>query len=293
MKKLSSLICLILAALLLVLHVCAEETAPVEDSVTISEEIRTSLNLEAGDTVLRIYQFDRDFRLSGFPKYRNIDKVLAHAEELSIRGYFFVTDATGETKAYTHFGDRLVGADYVSEKDSPWVDFHLNGRAEAIIKKVSADIVVENIYFLRYDHMAAVYYKTNLGEYVYFVFSTRPASTEPDAQCKEEYLMRLDHFLQLQEAIYYHRFLWQNAEYVIPEVRYPAPTPKNLRVDLSVYEFASPDFAPDAAYTTYYSPGKFIAIGSVVLLVGLIVCRLFIRNRRKNRITKEEMVNRI
>lgn len=293
MKKVCCLLCLSLMLMTMILPVSAKQKTNAEDSIVISEDVLASLNLEAGDTVLRVYQFDRDFQLSGFPQYRNMDQVLAHADELSIRNYYFVTSPAGETKAYTHFGDRVVGAEYDPDKDSKWVDFHRNGRAEAIIKKVSANIVVENIYYLRYDSMAAVYYKTNLGEYVYFVFDSHPAHTEPDAQGGEEYLMRLDRFLQLQEAIYYHWSLGEDAHYVIPEARYPAPTPKNLRIDLSVYEFASPDFDPDAAYTTYYTPGKFIAIGSLVLLTALVICRILICNHRKRRKREDISVNRL
>lgn len=275
MKKLCSLLCLIPAALLLVLPVCAEETAPAEDSVTISENILSCLDESEVDTVFRVYDMNDGY--AGFVKYGDIDGVIANTTAPQLRIFYFVKTKQGETSTYTYDGTELLKTGYHPDWGAWWFGAH-SEKTETVIRKVASDIVVENVYYL-WDDSLCIYYKTNLGDYVYVFMDPK------------EYLMALDPFLSLQREL---GDLLRKYSFMSEMVGCSHESwTRGLQVDLSPYDITSPHFDPRAPLKINSKPGKFIAIGSFVLLVVLIVCRLFIRNRRKNRITKEEMVNRI
>lgn len=275
MKKVYCLICLILMFLSLVLPVGAEETAHAEDSVTISGEILSCLDMETVDTVFCVY--DMNDRYAGFVTYGDIDSVLANTAEPQLRIYYFVKNKQGETASYTYDGTRLSKTQYHSGWGSGWYGVH-GEKAESVIKRIADDIVVENVYYLWYDSWSAVYYKTNLGDYVY-------------VRAGKEYLMGLDQFLALQSELHdqWIKFKdWRDMDNMPAQIKI-----SELRVDLSPYDITSPDFDPHAPFKTNFKPGKFIAIGSLVLLIALIVGRFLIRGHRKYREKKERMAFRI
>ncbi len=276
MKKVCSLICLILTLLSLALPVGAEESAPAEDSVTISDEILSCLDMETVDSVFRVYDITDGY--AGFVTYGDIDGVLANTTDPQLRIYYFVKSKQGETASYTYDGTRLSKTQYHSGWGSGWYGVH-DEKAESVIKKIADDIVVENIYYLWYDSGFAVYYKTNLGDYAYVRTG------------KMEYLMGLEQFLALQCELHdqWIKFKdWRDMDNMPAQIKIG-----QLRVDLSPYDITSPDFNPHAPLKTHFKPGKFIAIGSFVLLIALIVGRFLIRGHRKYREKKERMASRI
>lgn len=275
MKRVCSLICLLFLMLAMVLPVNAEETAKSEDSVTIPEDVLACLDIETVDTVFRVYDITDGY--AGFVTYGDIDGVLANTTEPQLRIYYFVKNKQGETASYTYDGTRLSKTQYHSGWGSGWYNVH-SERAIAVIKQITEDIVVENIYYLWYENWSAVYYKTNLGDYVY-------------VRAGKEYLMGLDQFLALQSELHdqWIKFKdWRDMDNMPAQIKI-----SELRVDLSPYDITSPDFDPYAPLKTNFKPGKFIAIGSFVLFIALVVGRFLIRGHGKYREKKERMSSRI
>lgn len=281
MKRVCSLICLLFLMLAMVLPVNAEETAKSEDSVTIPEDILACLDMETVDTVFRVYAFTDSFL--GFATYDDIDGVLANAAESQLQIYYFVQDKQREAASYTYDGAKLIQTGNQFGWMSDWFAIH-NEQTETILEKVSADIAVENVYYLRYsgwsDSWSAVYYKTNLGDYVYIRSE------------QKDYLMRVDQFVVMQNVMLdRYELIWDRLAGMLgPGI---VVTPESAPVDLSPYDITSPDFDPHAPLKTNFKPGKFIAIGSFVLFIALVVGRFLIRGHGKYREKKERMASRI
>lgn len=274
-EKIGGLICLILMLLPMALPVSAEESAKAEDSVTIPEDILSCLDESEVDTVFRVYIINDSY--SRFVTYGDIDGVLANTPESQLGIYYFVKTKQGETNSYTYDGTDLVKTDYSPDWGSEWFAFH-SEKTETIIKKVASDIVVKNVYYLRSDG-SCVYYKTNMGDYVYVLMDHK------------EYLMALEPFLSLQEELrdLLRKYSFRGAMIGCS----PEPFTRGLQVDLSPYDITSPNFDPHAPLKTTFKPGKFIAIGSFLLLIALVVGRFLIRGHRKNRATKHKLANQI
>ena len=274
MKKICSLICLVMVLLSMALPVAAEECH--EDSVTISEDILACLDEETVDTVFRVYRFDDGY--DSFVKYTDMDQVLANVKEPELRCFYSVKNKKGEITLYTYDRNRLVDTGYRWGAEL----FDLHGKkANDLIRMVDADIVVEQIYYMWHNaDMFAIYYETDLGDYVYVWMD------------EKEYLMALEPFLLLQEELdelLRKRSFAYNNWVGCPD----EPWTRGLQVDLTPYDITSPDFNPHASLKTNFKPGKFIAIGLPVLLVALIVGRFLIRGKWKYWVSKDNVIRRI
>lgn len=260
----------------MVVSVSAEECR--EDSVTIPEEILACLDGEDIDTIFCVYQFQTGQFLSysyeDFAFHGDVDSILANSTEPKLRRYYYVTDKAGETAVYTYDGESL---NQRSSQSDAWYRMYTE-QAENTIRTIDAGIVVENFYYLSYPDWTAIYYKTNLGDYVYVL-------------CKSgEYLMARKPFLALQEELYELSVKyrdWRDMDNAPRQVKFT-----EIKADLSPYAVNSPDFDPHAPFKTNLKPGKFIAISSFLLLIGLVVCRFVIRGHWKNRQTKRKVVHR-
>lgn len=273
-KKAGSFLCLLVAILAMPLLVTAEEIPEKEDSRTISQDILSCFDEETVDTVFRGYDIHYNYDL--FSQYGDMDEALANLPAQQVKIYYFAKNKKGDTVCYTYDGSGLTDTGYTW--GALWSEF-LDEKADALIQMVDANIVVENIYYFRYGNWYAIYYKTNLGDYVYF--------TPEEA----EYLMGLAQFTalgsELKDLVTKYKVLSDMVGCS------PMSLASQLHVDLSPYDITSPDFDPNAPFVTLFKPGKFIAIGSAVLLVTLIVCRYLIRGHRKYREKKERMASRI
>ena len=275
MKKVCCLICFMLLLLSMTLPVGAKENAKIEDSLTIPEDVLACLDADTIDTVFCVYLFGDEFArctYEGFVRYGDIDSILANTGP-ELQRCYFVKDKDGETTVYTYDGKSL-SPKYMGL--GSWFNFH-GEKAESIIQTIDAGIVVENIYYLWYYNWTAIYYKTNLGDYVYV---------------SGGYLMGREPFVALQEELYelsYKYRNWRDMDNRPYHVKL-----SQLGADLSPYDITSPDFDPQAPLHVEhnYKPGKFIAIGSVALLMALVVCRILIRGRRKTRGNQDIPVNR-
>ena len=277
MKKLCSVICLILVLMSMVLPVRAAETETVEDSVTIPEDVLACLDAENIESVFCVYVFQTgqflSYRYEDFVRYGDVDSVLVNSAEPKMRRYYFVKNKDGETGVYFYDGENWKQR---STESDDWYRAQVEQGKNAI-QAIHAGIIVENLYYLVYPGWAAIYYKTNFGDYVYVLSESG------------EYLMAREPFLALQEELYELSVKfrdWRDMDNGPYQVKF-----EQIKADLSPYRITSPDFDPYAPLQTSNSPGKWIAISAAVLLLVLMIGRLLIRSHEKYRITKHKWIN--
>ena len=277
MKKICSLVFLIFILLSMMLPVKAAEIETVEDSVTIPEEVLACLGAENIESVFCVYAFQTgqflSYRYEDFVQYGDVDSVLANATEPKLIRYYFVKDKDGETGLYFFDGENWKQRP--SESDD-WYRTQVEQGKNAI-QEIHAGIIVDNLYYLVYPGWAAIYYKTNFGDYVYVLSESG------------EYLMAGEPFLALQEELYELSMKfrdWRNMDNGPYQVKFG-----QIKADLSPYRITSPDFDPHAPLRTSNSPGKWITISAAVLLLVLLIGRLLTRSHEKYRVTKHKHIH--
>lgn len=279
MRKTTAIICLLFMLVSIVLPVHAEEAVKTEDSLYIPEDTLSALPIKAGDTVIRAYRCN-DFS-EHFVKYSSIDEVLAHASELHIHNFYIAKNTSDTITTYWYVDTKLTSAQNEKDWGTDLMNLHLSNKPQTIIKLVSPDIVVENTYYLVSAYGFSVYYKTNLGEYVYFVFDGYEGATYFDAYEElfiGEYLLSLTQFLELQKV-------FNNCWNVISGDPLSARE-STLTIDLSAYQIGSANFDPDAPFPALGEKANdngptwlIVGIAVGVCLIGGIV--IFILRRKK------------
>lgn len=160
-----------------------ENLIVTEDSKIISDAVIDKLNVKDSDEVLRIYNVPITFV---FAEYQDIDSILMSQEVLE-EYYAVKTD-----DAYTY---------QIQENDvfAPITLNNLSAQAMQMCEtgevtaSIATDVIVNNTYYLSGEssHMGtAIYYKTNKGDYVYFIHSSIG-----------EYLFPIEAFCAYQRAI--------------------------------------------------------------------------------------------
>ena len=162
MKRLLCIgVSLLLVTIFLAIAGNAQHDVAVGDSSNISEDILAQLPLEEGDRVVRIYNISI---LSDFSLNDNIDDLLQNFDPQVI---YAVESITGERNAYGFWGGVCV---QMRHHDGFYVllETYLNNSA---IELLDPNIVVEQSYYFMGEtnyNGSAIYYKTNLGDYVYY-----------------------------------------------------------------------------------------------------------------------------
>lgn len=160
MKKLIILLCILFSLSTLVSSARAENIEPQEDSTNISEETLALLPLEEGDQVVRVYV---TYLAIVFAHCRSIDELWL--SDISVSDYYVVTSADGTITVYV-----IKNGEIRNLGPENWVhrimDIYLKGE---VIHLVHPDISVKSSYYLAGSSFTgqAIYYKTNLGDYVY------------------------------------------------------------------------------------------------------------------------------
>ena len=165
------LFCIVLSAPLFVHAVGA---SPVEDdsksrinthsSANIEASVLKELNLKSSDQIVKIYNLPIIF---AFYKYSTIEEIM-NSQYANVVYYRFW--ANGELMNYTpESGQRPAENAFRN-------DFALQVYFEnKIIKEISPDIVVYNVYYLSGEtnrQGTALYYETNWGDYVFYDYYT-------------------------------------------------------------------------------------------------------------------------
>ena len=159
------LLCFVVSLLLVtIFHAIpgnAKHDVDIGDSYNISEDILARLPLEEGDRVVRLYNISI---LSDFSLNDNIADLLQNFEPQVI---YAVESMKGERNAYGFWDGECVK---MRHYDGFYVllETYLNNSA---IELLDPNIVVEQSYYFMGEtnyQGSAIYYKTNLGDYVYY-----------------------------------------------------------------------------------------------------------------------------
>jgi hypothetical protein len=243
----------------------AEQYADTRDSRYIPPEDLAVINDPTAEIIVKAYNSDS---ISAFGYYENIEDALAYyctpkwtvyikknAEGLSTYSYF--TNKSGVTKL------TKSNAIYVNHSSAALQELQ-TGEA---ISTVSPDIVIESVYFMygssNYDGNA-IYYKTNLGDYVYY----RGAWGGPEMLCTAE------RFYEYKRAEY-EEIVANNTG----EVKNGGGTSVE-DWDLSAYDYRSPNFDPTAPLPNGNDAFPWLGLGAVVLSLAAVLVVYIIRRKK-------------
>ena len=245
------------------------------DSSDIPEEVLALLPLKEGDQVIRVYRFDT---YSCFLEYKTIDAILDSDRFVDI--HYVIRSSDGTMRNYQIIDGKCTD-DVLTYKLHKVMDIYLEGE---IIKEVDPEIIVESKYYIAgMGRGDVIYYKTNLGDYIYF-FRDVPM---PYAQNLGAFLFSVDTFYEYQHAVLtaeneYNAIHGQSLIGDIPDY-----DPK-YDWDLTAYEIGSPNFNPNSPFIgptkTADDGDKLLLICGIsagVCLVGAVTLVLILRQRRK------------
>lgn len=276
MHKMIACILLIGLLSLLCLNGYATEYSDPLDSRNVPAKLLYLTHPGEGDILFRYYNIGILFE---FAERDSIEAILEKAIEDSIPLYALET-SDGQRVVFETYDN---GASYeTADKNhqgswaNPSFQEHRTGEA---IRTVSPDIIIESMYYLKGENSmmgTAIYYKTNLGDYVFFKHSSIG-----------ERLFSAEAFFEYNRALY--------AEIVRANADGSQVGVFNYSDwDLSAYDYRSEDFDPHAPFPKNAEPEQTpssylwvgIASGAVVLIA--IAAFFALKIKRKAAILPEE-----
>lgn len=227
----------------------AEEYTDPKDSRHISPEISDEIDLEDTDFIIKCYV---SYISHDFASYLSIDEILD-------KGYVrYIQRKLSDSQLHIYMTDG--NGEYV-EVDSSYDLFYSQTFDELqtgeAIKAVSSDIVIQSVYYLWGENThsgTAIYYKTNLGDYVYY---------------RQHWLG--EKLFPAEVFFAYHR-------------RNSIDGRANEVFDLSVYDYRSPSFAPHTEIPDSKSKlATYLWVGGIaIVIVGEVVFFIIRAKRKKN-----------
>lgn len=234
----------------------AEEYADTRDSRYIPPEILTEINSPTTDVIVKVYNCGL---IADFEERDNIEEILARLNDPE--DIIYIKNTSGELQyKYLH-------QENFEKVWSPYVDV-INVMLQELktmeaISSVSPDIVVEGVYYLygsRFYRDHAIYYKTNLGDYVFdhsWIYG-------------DLLLFTAERFFEYKRAeveIVYKKRQYEHAHMDFPDIS---------DWDLSVYDYRAPNFNPAAplpkrASNSWIGFAVFVLPLAAVLTVCIIV----------------------
>lgn len=202
----------------LCLNISAAEELEPEDSRYISPEMAGAVCDKSTIVTVKAYAV---ILHSAFDKYSSIEEILSNAKTR-----YFQENSEGWYDILPADENGCYQKNETTQIDRNMVQEFKTGEA---IKTVSPDITVKGIYYLdgmEYYQRSAIYYKTNLGDYVYVSLSVG------------ERLFSAEVFWDYMKAICRVHQAKHKGEMVTGGPNYDI-------CDLSAYDFRSADFDPD------------------------------------------------
>ena len=270
MKKTVTLL-LVLCCLvnILSLNISATEELDPDDSRNIPNEIAEVFTDKDAGMITKCYVLP--IALS-FENYATIEGIL---ESVDPYHAIYVQDNGGDFEVLATYPD----TNGYMQIDQPL--YHITESLQEMktgeaIKAVSKDVVIESVYFL-YEgdsySSSAIYYRTNLGDYVYF-----------NGYGSGERLFSAEVFWAYMKAT---RMVWQATKKSDSVVM--GSWPNYDICDLSAYDFRSPDFDPDKPLPEIEMPESkpealdyLWILGVAVLLAAGLGIWIFIKRKPKD-----------
>lgn len=162
MKKIiAALILLIIFISISIPTASSKEYVRAADSASVSQALRSQLEAEDNDTVIRIYHMPVK---DAFTEYDTVDQALISQDLSQI--YYAVMDPEGAINYYENTDGRYHRANE-SALNIP-IDFYLEGNMQ-IWNQIGSDAIIYYRYFIHGTAQdSAVFYKTSQGDFVYY-----------------------------------------------------------------------------------------------------------------------------
>lgn len=276
MRKIFACVFLIALVSVLFLNSYATEYPDPLDSRNVPENLVALANPDEGDILFRYYNIPILF---DFAEQDSIEAILEQAMENNIPLYALET-SDGQRIVFETY-DNGATYDAIDKTNrgywaNPSFQEHITGEA---IRTVSPDIVIESMYYLKGENSmmgTAIYYKTNLGDYVFFKHSSIG-----------ERLFSAEAFFEYNRAMY-AEIIQASAN----EIRMGGANYNGW--DLSAYDYRSDNFDPHAPFPisteSGQNPSSYLWIGiaaGAVVLTAIAAC-FIVKAKRKAAILPEE-----
>lgn len=232
MNKVMVAICLTLMLISIVLPVNAEKATQEEDSLHISKETLALLPLKKGDEVVRIYVSLLTYKFSS-----KIDELLP---DYNGRIIYAVISTNGTYTSYEILDGKCVE---IKETNSNYFGNLTTLLENKVIKLVDPNIKVDHTYYIYGNKTGtAIYYKTNMGNYVYYVSHAFGFDGV--------YLFSAEAFHEAQKAshAYTEGMLEAIKDGSVEAAESIGLVEENLESSLSIYKISSPNFDPHAPF---------------------------------------------
>lgn len=215
----------VIACILLFLLVCSagsvhaqEPAAQVEDSMTVSDEIREQIGAEPTEQVIKIFL---SCSFEPFTSYDNAEEIAAAAAKKDCYVYVVYRSITNYSCFYQYRGSLQPRP--MEGVHRPTLEMCITGE---VMQTIDPNVEIYRTYYFGGEDAhchPTILFCTSVGDYVYCYYS--------------KLLMPLDSYCVLQRE--------RLQEFIRTNRKYGSPV--FLKVwDLSVYNYTSPNFDPDA-----------------------------------------------
>ncbi len=244
-----------------------EPTASVPDSTTIPEEVLAQIDLADGERVLRVFDKVSVLYYMGQAD-SSIEKIMqAVISSEVVEEYYLVMTSDTIVRTYTDGGELGVQpSDAETADDIIRFFWELPAELEdfAIIRRVSEDIVVNNIYVLSesydlYSHGWIIYYDTDHGPYVYY-----------DSYSYTCYLMPLEVFRQLAK------------EYIATDIP-DKPSPSVQLIENYEEKYGRYDLNSNRFYLNPSAPGILWVLVAIVPIAAALGIGWYAKKRKSRK----------
>ena len=275
MKKILAVFCVCFMIISAFSPVCVSSASSVDYSQHISDDILAQLPLKEGDIVFPEYI---GAIYSYFGHYNNIDEVIDRFVVKKPEAVIYVVLSQDGSRACY----KLYQGEYVKKPtNSPHYFYYLDTFLEGEeLKQIDPDIQIEYAYYFNGETDragTAIYYKTNLGDYVFYVAKGSPITGK--------YLLSAEAFFTL------HKTYYETSRLIYGD-NHPVGGGSIAEMDLSAYQIGSPNFDPNAPFPVpkdNESHGTLWLIGGIALAVVLAAAATwFFLRRRKNALLSNE-----
>jgi hypothetical protein len=244
--------------------VSAEEYADTRDSRYIPSDALSQIGNSG--TIVKFYNYSL---LIDFAECQNIEEVLSRRNQPKYIGYYKQTGNRLLRYSYSvrENYEKLWDPKVVNQNNQHISEMLQELQTMEAISTVSPDIAIGSIYYMdatAQDEGTAIYYKTNLGDYVFY----RHLWDGTQMLCTAE---RFFEYKRAEIEAWYGKYGNQLVSGGSAGIE---------NWDLSVYDYRSPNFNPAAPLPNGKDAFPWLGLGAVVLSLAAVLAVWIIRRRK-------------